>query len=86
MRLIAFHQNAFDEYSEWARTEKKLFERIRRIILETARTPFEGLGKPEPLKNELRGYWSRRISDEHRLVYKVTDQQLIILSCKYHYD
>lgn len=86
MRLISFHQTAFDEYSEWARTEKKLFERIRRIILETARTPFDGLGKPEPLKNELRGYWSRRISDEHRLVYKVTDQQLIILSCKYHYD
>lgn len=85
MRLIAFYQNAFEEYSEWARTDKKLFERIRRIILETARTPFEGLGKPEPLKNQLRGFWSRRISDEHRLVYKVTDQQLIV-SCKYHYD
>ena len=86
MRLIVFHQSAFDDYSEWARIDKKLFERIRRIIAETARTPFEGLGKPEPLKNELRGCWSRRISDEHRLVYKVTDQQLIVVSCKYHYD
>jgi len=86
VRLIVFHQSAFDDYSEWARIDKKLFERIRRIIAETARTPFEGLGKPEPLKNELRGCWSRRISDEHRLVYKVTDQQLIVVSCKYHYD
>jgi len=69
-----------------ARTDKKLFDRIRRIIIETARTPFEGIGKPEPLKQQLRGYWSRRITGEHRLVYKVTDEQLIIVSCKYHYE
>jgi toxin YoeB len=86
VRLIAFHQTAFDDYSDWAKTNKKLFERIRRIIIETSRTPFDGIGKPEPLRNELRGYWSRRLTDEHRLVYKVTDEYLIILSCKYHYD
>jgi toxin YoeB len=86
VRLIAFHQTALDDYSEWAKTDKKLFERIRRIITETAKSPFEGLGKPEPLKHELKGYWSRRITDEHRLIYKVTDEQLIIISCKYHYQ
>jgi toxin YoeB len=86
VRLIAFHQTAFDDYGEWAKTDKKLFERIRRIIIETAKTPFEGIGKPEPLKHELKSYWSRRLTDEHRLVYKVTDEQIIIVSCKYHYE
>jgi toxin YoeB len=85
VRQIAFHQAAFDDYNEWAITNKKLFERIRRIIIETAKTPFAGIGKPESLKHELKGYWSRRITDEHRLVYKVTDEQIIIISCKYHY-
>jgi toxin YoeB len=56
-----------------------LFERILRLIIETAKTPFDGIGKPEPLKNELKGYWSRRLTGEHRLVYKVTDQQIIII-------
>lgn len=82
MRLVAFHQTALDDYSEWAKTDKKLFERIRHIIIETAKTPFDGIGKPEPLKHELKGYWSRRLTDEHRLVYKVTDEQIIIVSCK----
>jgi toxin YoeB len=86
VRLIAFHQTAFDDYSNWAIAEKKLFDRIRRMIIETAKTPFDGIGKPEPLKQKLRGYWSRRITDEHRLVYKVTDEYLIIISCKYHYE
>jgi len=86
VRLIVFHQTAFDDYNEWAKSDKKLFERIRRLIVETMKTPFDGIGKPEPLKHELKGYWSRRISDEHRLVYKATDEQLIIISCKYHYE
>ncbi len=85
MRLITFHQSAFEDYSSWARIDKKLFERIQRIIIETAKTLFDGIGKPEPLKHELKGYWSRRINDEHRLVYKATDEQIIIVSCKYHY-
>jgi toxin YoeB len=86
MRTIAFHQSAFDQYNEWAKRDKKTFERLRRLITETARTPFAGIGKPEPLKRELSGYWSRRITDEHRLVYKATDDQLIIASCRYHYE
>lgn len=86
MRTIVFHQSAFEQYNEWALRDKKTFERLTRLIAETARTPFIGIGKPEPLKRELSGYWSRRITDEHRLVYKVTDDQLIITSCKYHYE
>jgi len=85
MRAIAFHKDAFDQYTEWAKRDKKLFERIHRLIVETANEPFVDIGKPEPLKSTLRGYWSRRISDEHRLVYKVTDEMIIVASCKYHY-
>jgi toxin YoeB len=86
VRIIAFHQTAFNDYSDWAKADKKLFERIRRLIIECAQTPFDGIGKPEPLKAELKGYWSRRITDEHRLIYKATDEQLIIVACKYHYE
>ena len=86
MRIIAFYQKAFEQYKDWAASDKKTFECLKRLIAETARTPFEGIGKPEPLKRELKGYWSRRITDEHRLVYKVSDEQLIIASCKYHYE
>ncbi|MGI8788514.1 MAG: Txe/YoeB family addiction module toxin [Pyrinomonadaceae bacterium] len=85
MRIVAFHQEAFEQYSEWARIDKKLFERIHRLINEAAHNPFDGIGKPEPLKADLKGYWSRRINDEHRLVYKVTEEQIIIVACKYHY-
>ena len=85
MRTVAFHSRAFDQYSEWATDDPTLFARLHRLIVETAKAPFSGLGKPEPLKHELKGYWSRRINDEHRLVYKVTEEQLIIVSCKYHY-
>ncbi len=85
MRTVSFHQDAFQQYSEWAKTDKKLFERLHKLIVEVARNPFEGIGKPEPLKAELRGCWSRRINDEHRLVYKVTAEQVIIIACKYHY-
>ena len=67
MRVVAFHQMAFEQYNEWAMTDKKVFERLHRLISETAKTPFAGLGKPEPLKGNLKGYWSRRITDGHRL-------------------
>jgi len=85
MRSIAFHQTAFEQFADWAKSDKKLFERIRRLILDSAQDPFVGIGKPEPLKGDFRGYWSRRITDEHRLVYKVTDEMIIIASCKFHY-
>lgn len=85
MRTIAFHQEAFEQYGNWAKNDKKLFERLHRLIVETAKNPFNGIGKPEPLKADLKGYWSRRINDEHRLVYKITEEQVIIIACKYHY-
>ena len=86
MRVVAFHQMAFEQYNEWAVTDKKVFERVRRLITETAKTPFTGFGKPEPLKGRLKGYWSRRINDEHRLVYAVKADDIVIVACRYHYS
>jgi toxin YoeB len=85
MRIISFHEEAFDEYNTWAKENPKIFERIVRIINETARKPFNGIGKPEPLKSNLKGFWSRKINDEHRLVYEVRQNEIVITSCKYHY-
>ena len=85
MRVVAFHQLAFEQYNEWAIVDKRVFEPVRRLITEAVKTPFAGIGRPEPLKGNLKGYWSRRITDEHRLVYKATDDQLTIVACKYHY-
>ena len=85
MRIVAFHSDAFFDFTTWARNEPKVFERLSRLITETARDPFAGIGKPEPLKHELKGFWSRRITDEHSLVYRVTDETLLIVSCRYHY-
>jgi len=85
MRTVTFHATAFADFTVWAKEDPKRFERITRLIAETARDPFGGIGKPEPLKHQLQGCWSRRIDDEHRLVYQVTSSSLVILSCKYHY-
>ncbi len=76
----------FDTYKEWAATDKQIFKKINELIQSIDRTTFEGIGKPEPLKHQLKGYWSRQINDEHRLVYKVSeDNEIIIIQCKYHY-
>jgi toxin YoeB len=85
MRNILFTPIAFEHYNEWLTIDKKIFTRLQKLIIETARTPFEGIGKPEPLKHELKGCWSRRINDEHRLIYRVFDTHLEIIACKYHY-
>ena len=85
MRQVHFHQDAFADFTAWAPADPALFERLVRLIAEAARSPFEGIGKPEPLKHQLKGYWSRRINAEHRLVYKVTPEAIIIVSCRYHY-
>lgn len=85
MRKAAFHPEAFALFTDWAKQDSQVFERLTRLIKETLRDPFAGIGKPEPLKHDLRGYWSRRITDEHRLVYKVTTDMIIIASCRYHY-
>jgi len=84
--IISFSSQSWKDYNEWLVEDKKIFKRIQRLIKETIREPFSGIGKPEPLKNNLKGYWSKRITDEHRLVYKVEENQLIIISCKFHYD
>lgn len=83
--IVAFYAKALDDFYEWESTDKKIFKRIKELIKDITRNPFEGIGKPEPLKHELSGYWSRRINDEHRLVYKISDNTLYILSCKEHY-
>ncbi|HEX8373178.1 MAG TPA: Txe/YoeB family addiction module toxin [Chthoniobacterales bacterium] len=85
MRQVAFHAKAFSDYSEWAGQDRKLFDRLTKLIVEAAHTPFTGTGKPEALKHGLKGCWSRRINDEHRLVYQVTDERLMVISCRYHY-
>jgi len=82
---IVFEQGAFEDFTNWASEDRQLYKRVVSLIKEAARNPYTGLGKPEALKHELRGYWSRRINDEHRLVYKVETDRLIVISCKYHY-
>ena len=86
MKNITFSPEAFDQFNDWAAQDKKIHRRIIALINDILRQPFTGLGKPEPLKHELSGYWSRRITDEHRLVYGVTETEIIILSCRFHYD
>lgn len=86
MKKIAFEPDAFKQLEQWEKTDKKVLKKIFALIKEIQRTPFSGMGKPEPLKYELQGYWSRRITEKHRLVYRVENDLLIILSCKYHYD
>ena len=81
-RRIVFEASAFENFTEWAKSDKKIVELIRDIN----RSPLSGLGKPESLKYEPSGFWSRRINGEHRLVYKVTDTEVVIISCKYHYS
>jgi len=83
--MISFEESAFAEYCQWAKEDKKIFGKINSLITEVLRTPFHGTGKPEPLKGNFAGCWSRRITQEHRLVYKILPDQTIIISCKYHY-
>ena len=77
--------DAWDDYLEWQQHDKKIVKKINELLKDIERHPFEGLGKPEPLKGNLSGYWSRHITDEHRLVYEVKENSLYIAQCKYHY-
>ncbi len=85
MRDIRFTPIGFEQYNQWITEDKKIFQRLLKLIYECAKTPFEGTGKPEPLKFEFKGYWSRRITDEHRLVYRVEPDFIKIVFCKNHY-
>lgn len=84
MRLI-FSQHAWNDYLYWQRTDKKIVKRINSLIQDIQRSPFEGIGKPEPLKHGLSGYWSRRVTDEHRIVYKFKSDAILIAQLRYHY-
>ncbi|MES2935055.1 MAG: Txe/YoeB family addiction module toxin [Pseudomonadota bacterium] len=84
MKLV-FSEQAWEDYLHWQKSDAKLLERINALIKETARQPFKGIGKPEPLKHALAGYWSRRINDEHRFVYKVAEGALLIAQLRYRY-
>lgn len=86
MRRVVFLPKAFESFTAWAAEDKQLYRKIITLIKDIQHTPFSGLGKPEPLRHELQGYWSRRINDEHRLIYKVTDDDIIVAACKYHYE
>lgn len=85
MRLV-FSSRAWVDYKHWADNDRKLLKRINRIIDEVIREPFHGIGKPEPLRGNFKGYWSRRLTDEHRLVYKVLDDAVLIAQVRYHYE
>lgn len=83
---ILFNQHGWNDYLFWVNNDKKVLKRINSLIKDIQRTPFEGLGKPEPLKHHLKEFWSRRINQEHRLVYRIEDKNLYILQCRFHYD
>ncbi|WP_125610589.1 Txe/YoeB family addiction module toxin [Specibacter cremeus] len=83
--ITAFTPNGWADYQYWIKTDKAMLRRINSLIADCLRTPFEGIGKPEPLKHQLAGYWSRRITDEHRLIYTVDDDQLVIITARHHY-
>jgi toxin YoeB len=85
MRKVAFLPRGFDEFNLWAVEDKKTYAKIVSLIKDIHRDPFSGLGKPEALKHNLSGLWSRRITDEHRLVYSVTEEEVVIISCRFHY-
>jgi len=83
--ILSWAEKAWEDYLYWQQTDKKTFKRINTLIKAIKRNAFAGLGDPEPLKHNWTGYWSRRIDRQHRLVYKVTDETIIVVQCRYHY-
>lgn len=86
MKSVQFEPIALQDFIEWANTDKKIFDKIVRLLSEVQRTPFSGIGKPEPLKHHLQNCWSRRITEEHRFVYRVQSDVIVVLACKNHYE
>ena len=84
--VLTFSENAWGDYVYWQKIDKKIVKKINELIKDIQRSPFNGIGKPEPLKYDLAGYWSRRIDREHRLVYQVIENELLIYTCRFHYD
>lgn len=83
---ILFSEQAWEDYQYWLATDKKFLKRIKLLIHDTCRNPFDGIGKPEPLRHLLKGYWSRRITEEHRIVYCVKEDSLLLAQLRYHYS
>ena len=83
--IVSFAEQAWEDYLYWQVTNKKALRRINELIKEISRTPYEGKGDPEPLRHNWSGYWSRRIDREHRIVYKVSDGEIVLVQCRYHY-
>lgn len=83
---LAFTESGWNDYLWVQEKDRKLLRRVNALIKDVLRGPFEGIGKPEPLKSDLTGYWSRRINSEHRLIYGVSDTEVVIISCRYHYQ
>ena len=81
-----FVDESWEDYLYWQNTDNKTLKRIIKLIKDTARNPYSGLGKPEPLKYKYKGFWSRRITDEHRLIYKYREGEILIAKCRFHYD
>jgi toxin YoeB len=77
---------SWEDYLYWQKTDKKILEKINTLLKDISRTPYSGLGKPEQLKHKYSGYWSRRIDDQHRLIYQIKDDSVIIVKCRFHYD
>ena len=86
MRAIGFVPDAWNAYLYWQDQDKKTLRRLNLLINAAARDPFVGIGKPEPLRGDLSGYWSRRIDEANRLVYRATDSEIVIVACRFHYD
>ena len=84
--IISFHPQAWDDYLHWQQTDKAILKKINNLIRDISRDPFDGIGKPEQLKENLSGFWSRRITDEHRIVYMMDGDDIIIAQCRGHYD
>jgi toxin YoeB len=85
VRKLAWDKNAWSDYLYWQQQDKKTLKKINKLIQNALVSPFDGIGKPEPLKENLSGYWSRRIDETNRLVYQVSDNYITIISCRYHY-
>ena len=86
IEILAWTKEAWSDYTYWQGQDKKTLKRINKLITDVQRNPFDGIGKPESLKENLAGFWSRRIDDGNRLVYAVDDNQVTIISCRYHYE
>ena len=81
-----FVDESWEDYLYWQKTNKKYVKKINDLLKDISRTPFTGIGKPEPLKDKYKGYWSRRIDNEHRLIYAVKDEEILFAKCRFHYD